>query len=634
MKKQLLFLAALGFATAASAQEVRVETGRSSAMLVPHHAPGVNASVVQKSASAVQIGTSPNVYGFGFGPRTNMWANEELNTIAFIHRSDYSSNGDNSSGSLRYDVSTDGGATWTSNAGPVWNPSVSGYAYPGVARYPNMAIMNPDGNTNPLNAYVGFWAPTLTGHNAGSWGGALMGYHKLSNTVNGAMVDTSDGHLTLENMYADGSDFWGLSAIHRNYTATEFTDTIEVWHGEMDFTNDTMTFSKSYAVLPMTNTPSNGKLYGAGRVFFADDASTGFVAMMGYDSLHADAKVIHPILTKTTDAGDTWGAAFGPNLDLLVEQNSGDSLIDIFRNYTGWATIDHLTSNLSEFDMAVDANGNPHMLLNIFPGAGTVTQVGNSPAPDFNYYPAINFLVDVHSTDGGISWDALMIDTLYTFSYDFDPTNGPVGEDNRMHISMSTDRTKMFYSWFESDTAYVTAIPDNNFPDWFVAGYDVMGDSLFGGIAKMTELGECTWGNVADFAFDNGDGTYTLHMTYAPIADFGSFSALNSIDSYYMAGQFPASGIGVEENTLSFESSRLYPNPTNGNAFMRIQADAPATYNLHITDLSGRTVHNEVLQLESGLNTVHIDGTSWASGIYFTTLESNGQKTVQKLIVE
>jgi len=91
-----------------------------------------------------------------------------LNTVAFIHRSDFNSNGDFTSGSLRFDYSTDGGATWTSNAGPIWNTNAAVGAYPGPARYPHIGILNNPGNTNPLNASISVWAPTLAGGND-SW---------------------------------------------------------------------------------------------------------------------------------------------------------------------------------------------------------------------------------------------------------------------------------------------------------------------------------------------------------------------------------------------------------------------------------------------------------------------------------
>ena len=207
MKKLLLAVAGLSV-IGATAQEVRTDLGRSSEMYTASHADGIPYKTsANKQSSAVAIGTAPNVYGAGFGPKTNIWANEDLNTIAFVHRSDYSSNGDNSSGSLRFDYSTNGGATWTANAGPVWNPTTSGYAYPGAARYPRIGILNETGNTNPLNASIAVWAPTLVGTNGGAWGGALMGTHKMDNTTTNVSVDTTGGHLTLDNSNEEVANF-------------------------------------------------------------------------------------------------------------------------------------------------------------------------------------------------------------------------------------------------------------------------------------------------------------------------------------------------------------------------------------------------------------------------------------------
>jgi hypothetical protein len=145
MRKLLLAFAGLSV-IGATAQEARMDLGRSAAMYTASHADGTPLNTSSnKSAAAVYTGTAPNVYGAGFGPKTNLVANEALNTVAFIHRSDFNSNGDFTSGSLRFDYSTDGGATWTSNAGPFWNTNAAVGAYPGPARYPHIGILNNPG---------------------------------------------------------------------------------------------------------------------------------------------------------------------------------------------------------------------------------------------------------------------------------------------------------------------------------------------------------------------------------------------------------------------------------------------------------------------------------------------------------
>ena len=602
-------------------------------MYTASHADGIPYKTsANKQSSAVAIGTAPNVYGAGFGPKTNIWADEDLNTIAFIHRSDYNSNGDNASGSLRFDYSTNGGSTWTSNAGPIWNPSVSGYAYPGVARYPRIGILNESGNTNPLNASVAVWAPTLAGTNNALWGGALMGTHKMDNTTTNMSVDTTSGHLTLDNSYVDGGEFWGLSFNQPDYENEEYTDTVSIWKGSMDWTIDSMTYTEYQAYIPATNRGVDGKILGDGNIFFASNASTGYISVTGYDSTISSAKVIHPYLVKTTNGGASWGSIMGPNLDLLVDNVSGDSLVTIFDNVTGgtWS-IAHLTSSTRGHDLAVDANGNPHMLVHIFPGTGT-TAAGGTPAADFNYFPAYNLLVDVYTTDGGISWDCNVINWIQTWDYEFDPTNGPVTEANRPYISMNTDRDMMFFSWFETDTAYST---ENQFPDWRCQGYNVIGDSLEGPQTVMGTFGDATWGNVADWAFDNGDGSHQLHMTYSPIEDFGTFSVLNPIDFFYLGQPYP-NNIGLEElERNNFAVSQNYPNPASGLTKVAIESAEAANYSMVVVDMTGRLIEMKDLgRLDAGRHIHTVDVTNYASGVYFYTIESAGSKITKKLIVE
>jgi hypothetical protein len=635
MKKLLLVLAGFG-AFSATAQEVRADLGRSAEMYTATHADGIPYNTSSnKSSSAVMIGTAPNVYGMGFGPKTNIWADEDLNTVVYLHRSDYGSNGDYSSGSLRFDYSTNGGSSWTQNAGPVYNPNLSGYAYPGFARYPHVGILNQSGNTNPLNASISVWAPTLAGTNAASWGGALMGTHKMDNTTTNMHVDTTGGHLTLENSYVDGGNFWGLSLDHPDYTTTEYTDTALVWKGTMDWSTDSMTFTEYKAYLPITDEAANGKIYGDGRIFFAANGTTGYISVEGYDSSIAASKVIHPILVKTTDGGATWGASMGPDLDLLVDNGSGDSLVAIFDLMTGgtW-DIGHLTSSTRGHDLAVDANGNPHLFIHVFPGTGT-TPSGGTAAPDFNFFPGVNLLVDVFTTDGGITWECNIITQVFTFDFDFDPTNGPVNEANRPYISMNADRDMMFFSWFETDTTFSSGTTDNQFPDWRCQGYNVMGDSLEGPQTVMGTYGDATWGSVADWAFDNGDGTYQLHMAYAPIEDFGTFSVLSPIDIYYLGQPYP-NNIGIEEvERNNFSVSQNYPNPTDGLTKVAIESVEATNFNLTIIDLTGRVIAMESLgKLDAGRHIHTIDASNFAPGIYFYTVSAGELSITKKLIVE
>ena len=83
MRKLLLAFAGLSV-IGATAQEARMDLGRSAAMYTASHADGTPLNTSSnKSAAAVYTGTAPNVYGAGFGPKTNLVANEAI--ILYLH---------------------------------------------------------------------------------------------------------------------------------------------------------------------------------------------------------------------------------------------------------------------------------------------------------------------------------------------------------------------------------------------------------------------------------------------------------------------------------------------------------------------------------------------------------------------
>ena len=151
----------------------------------------------------------------------------------------------------------------------------------------------------------------------------------------------------------------------------------------------------------------------------------------------------------------------------------------------------------------------------------------------------------------------------------------------------------------------------------------------------MGTLGDATWGNVADYAFDNADGTYQLHMTYSPIEDFGTFSVLNAIDFYYLGSPYP-NNIGIEEMEVqNFSVSQNYPNPASGVTKIAIESIEAASYTLNITDLSGRVIDSRDLgRLDAGRHIETIDASTYAPGVYFYTVSSAGHQSTKKFIVE
>ena len=92
---------------------------------IPYSVPVVPAGKSNAaSINGVILGSSGNLYTIISSESNMVAANQDLNTIVFIHRNDPDFFGGDV-GMYRFDVSMDGGATWSSNNG-VLNPSANG----------------------------------------------------------------------------------------------------------------------------------------------------------------------------------------------------------------------------------------------------------------------------------------------------------------------------------------------------------------------------------------------------------------------------------------------------------------------------------------------------------------------------
>ncbi len=88
---------------------------------------------------------------------------------------------------------------------------------------------------------------------------------------------------------------------------------------------------------------------------------------------------------------------------------------------------------------------------------------------------------------------------------------------------------------------------------------------------------------------------------------------------------------------LEFDVSEVYPNPFNPGAALSVTLPQVATVRVTVFDVLGREVQQlSRNQLTPGMHTLQIDGSRWASGIYFLRVETTGEmlaKTVWRKAV-
>jgi hypothetical protein len=89
----------------------------------------------------------------------------------------------------------------------------------------------------------------------------------------------------------------------------------------------------------------------------------------------------------------------------------------------------------------------------------------------------------------------------------------------------------------------------------------------------------------------------------------------------------------TDERQALAGSIRSFPNPSSG--FTQIVFDTPEAgqYEFIVTDLAGKAVHRERLQIFSGENTIPFDGSSLANGMYLYSLSNGLQSLTEKLVI-
>ena len=415
-----------------------------------------------KSAAinVVPMGHAANAFG-SISPRTQLDAVPALNTVGLIHRSTTSTQTPPGLGSgyFLYDLSTDGGATFTSNIGPIYDPTDTVPAAFANGRYPQGVIYNPPGNTNPMNAYWSWIGPTLTGENGGSWGSYAYGSQKLDGTGTVQRLATQTGSNGSYYEVAEdftkagtsGKSFLVQGAVDFNAADPAYSDTILVLEGTWNA--GTGDYDYVERLIPFPATADVGVAYVS--IAFNAAGTVGYLSALSHIDFATEADTVLTLITsKTMDGGATWGPQIQVDISAIADPLL---LSDPNGSYsTGF-----------EMKTAVDMNDNLHAVMAVGPdGAGTAINTG---AGDWG-------IMSIFTTDGGTTWDGMLLGTPQQFRGTYDPTaisGSTLTEDSRPYITTTEDGEKVFYSWLDTDSTVFGTYDGNAHPDLWVVGYNV-----------------------------------------------------------------------------------------------------------------------------------------------------------------
>lgn len=533
----------------------------------------------QPCATATANGSASNAFTNVRNATNSISADKNLNTVVFTHRNNAGTFGGHS-GQIRYDISTDGGATWTNDQG-VLNPlSVNGT---NAARYPQVAIYNPTGNTNPSNAYLSYLAPTV----AATWNGYVSGVRQLNGTGNTETYNQPASTQTLiPNSMCKGAPGveWAIDAVWTGTAYTGFRIFKGVWNGSSDFV-----WTTNATITPSFNTAYNGLAQvGDYHIAFDPTGQYGWVSILTHLNSGPSAYSFYPVFYRTTDGGNTWSAAMQVDLGQ-------------FNCITNNITAGNFASTAFESDLTVDVNGEPHLLT-------TVCNGNNAYAVYFGLWHHM-FEITYHF---GL-WNAIDIANVNAGRATWGTSPNTATMDNQPMISRSADGTKIFYAWCDNTSYTVGAA--NTTPNLFSCAYNVT-NSMWTNVRDYTSCngavaGQVIFPKMAAEALEPSAGTYKMavmatQMTASDPALAASFRFLNNLtwtNADFTIAQPYANVIINEGSTwllcpgstlgLSITGSFNQVAWSTGSVFLSTTVNSPGTYT--VSARSGCTVGTDTM---------------------------------------
>jgi|GEM_PF-2296501 len=563
------------------------------------------------SVAPIEMGRASNLFSSIRTQQNQVYANDSLNLVGFIHRQDVSiwGGGPTSTGNFRYDVSVDNGQTFNNDIG-LLNPSTTN---PG--RYPNLSLINPNNQISPFSSNFVYAGATV----GQSWNGMVTGVSSIN--INNPVTSATENFSSISNPNIPGGlapglpgEFWLTSLVD---SSSSILDSVKLFKGVWNTTTQDMDWAL-HANLPIgfDRSVSGDANAVSPIVSFSPDGQLGWVALLG-DITGGSDSVFSPIFIPSTDGGMTWGAPIEMDLDASIPWLS-DSLQLLWEDTLGNPASTGKATCAFEFDLTVDNQGHPHMAVVV----GSAAATGAAPTPYSIMAGLSKYLLDITTADGGLTFSGRVVSPVLAFRGDFGTTN-PISMDNFPQISRNETGDHLFYSWVDSDTNVIGfGVSDQLAPNLFISGYRVTdgfrtcnqgitnNDFLWEGRALFPTLSPTVLsGSLNGFTCFNLPIVIPEMLTGDPLQSvrywyFGNECNFGMADFVAPGGVSIAFGSGCQTGGCGFPPSNSF---AGGTVFL---------------DLNGNGMQDAG---ESGKENILIQATP---GPWYTLTDSNGQYTM------
>ncbi|TSA27456.1 MAG: T9SS C-terminal target domain-containing protein, partial [Bacteroidetes bacterium] len=297
-------------------------------------------------------------------------------------------------------------------------------------------------------------------------------------------------------------------------------------------------------------------------------------------------------------------------------------------------------------DIVVDTWGNPHIGVVVGLAAdGYAISTNLNPATNHDSLCAV---FEIYSPDKGDTWCAVLLGNLWTFR----GTYGDLTEDNRVNAAINIKGDKVFFTWLDTQVPGVT---DNINPDVFARGFDLRLNMLTADNNGADQPNNVTFlSDVTQQAYFEATSYYTFTMdefefipivtellsdpndaaaqvTFKYIPDFSYTDGDYSVDRPNCGVPFPV----AVDNRKAEPTISVYPNPVTELAVMKVNMVQGGNVQIHLTNMLGQTVMSlDKGFVAAGNHEFTLDASRVNAGLYFITLQVNGEKYTRKVVVE
>jgi hypothetical protein len=138
------------------------------------------------------------------------------------------------------------------------------------------------------------------------------------------------------------------------------------------------------------------------------------------------------------------------------------------------------------------------------------------------------------------------------------------------------------------------------------------------------------YNNGWQFVFTSSSDVTNNKLILSNQTNFGQFTGTDATTPFT-----PSMLVLSDKNKQNILTQPLtvYPNPFNSDLNVRVDVSADGNVNMNLVDVTGKTLVSKNVPMTKGYNQTSLEGVSdLKTGIYFLTIEMNGQTFVQKVV--